>query len=101
MCFKSPSWEKTGKLGCPKSPKWESEGETWSEDEIVCLPPHLENATCAMMRCTSSCCIGPLTRSLFSHGSGHAVPGNARGLVVGLLLHCVTEGRKNVSDKPL
>ena len=33
MDFKSPVWEKNGKMGCPKSPRWESEGETWSEDE--------------------------------------------------------------------
>ena len=55
----------------------------------------LVKATCATMRCTSSGCMGPVTRSLFlkdwefgkggtelSHGPGQAVPGNARGLVV-------------------
>ena len=32
----------------------------------VCLPPHLTKATRAMMRCTSSGCMGPVARSLFS-----------------------------------
>ena len=76
----------------------------------VCLPPHLVKATCAMMRCTSSSCSGPVTRSFFPaghwelekvalscpHGPGHAVPGNARGLVDAWLPDesCVKEGRR-------
>ena len=52
---------------------------------------------CAMMRCTSSGCTGPGDNFSFpaglgvgkggtklSHGLGRAVPGNARGLVVGV-----------------
>ena len=63
------------------------------------LPPPLVKAICAVMSCMSSGCMGPVTRSLFScrmgvgrdgtllsHGPGHAVPGNARGL------SCVKEG---------
>ena len=32
----------------------------------VCLPPHLTKATCAITRCRSSGCMGPVTRPLFS-----------------------------------
>ena len=57
------------KVGCPKSPKWESEGDLGRKTK-VCLLPHLTKATCAMMRCTSSGCMGPVTRSHFSCGLG-------------------------------
>ena len=59
MDFKSLVWGDEWKMGCPKSPMWESEGEAWSEDEDA-------SSSAAMMRCTSSGCMGLLTRSLFS-----------------------------------
>ena len=52
-------------MGCPKSPMWESGDEAWSEDESVSLMA-LEKAPLATMRCTSSGCVGLVTRSPFS-----------------------------------
>ena len=85
-------------MGCPKSPKWESEGEGWSEDDSVS-----SSGSCEGNVCNDALHVigfyGPGDKiSLFQqdwelakvalscHGPGHAVPGNGRGLVVGLML---------------
>ena len=65
------------KLGYPKSPMWESEGEAWSEDESVSSSDSRENNVCN----EALHVIGSGVK--MSHGPGHAVPGNAWGLVVG------------------
>ena len=125
-------WE----MGGPKSAMWESEGEAWSEDESVSSDGSGEGNCGQRMRCTSSGCMGLVARSLsllaglvageggfeLPHGPGHAVPGNARGLVAGLPrprgplsqqenrgravtkkqrdVVRETERRRNVSDEP-
>ena len=65
MDFKSPVRGDGWKMGCPKSLMWESEGEAGRRMKMRLLPPPVK-ALCAMMRCTSSGCMGPVTRSLFS-----------------------------------
>ena len=77
----------------------------------VCLPMALVKAMCATMRCTSSGCMGLVTRSLFlaglgagkggvelSRGPGHDVPGNEWALVAGLPL---PKGTFSPQEKPL
>ena len=78
-------WE----LGCPESPIRESESEAWSEDEAwsssdsradnVCNESlHVVGSLSLLEGLTA--CKGGIE---LSHGPGRAVPGNARGLVVG------------------
>ena len=65
--FQVPGLGGEWKMGCPRSPMRESEGEARGV-KMRLLP--LVKAMSAMMRCTSSGCMGPLTRSLFSCRTG-------------------------------
>ena len=83
------------KMGCSKGARWESEGEAWSEDESVSSGGSREGNVCNALHVIGL--HGPGDKiSLFldglgagkggselRHGPGHAVPGNARGPVVG------------------
>ena len=84
------------KVGCPKSPMWESEGEAWSEDESGSSSGSREgnvgNDALHVIGLPEPggklCFLGGLGAGKggfeLPHGPGHAVPGNARGMVVGL-----------------
>ena len=85
-------WE----MGGPKSPMWESDGEAWSEDESVSSDGSREGTVCNDALHVIGL-YGPGQDLSFleglvageggfelPHGPGHAVPGNARGLVAGL-----------------
>ena len=63
--FQVPELGEEWKMGRPKSPKWESDGEAWSEDESVSSDGSQKGNMCKKTRCTSSGCMGPVTRSFF------------------------------------
>ena len=63
--FKFPSWEKNGKWAARRVQSGRVKTKL-GRNTKVCLPPHLTKAVCATRRCTSSGCMGPVTRSLFS-----------------------------------
>ena len=85
MDFKSRGWGKNGKWAAQRLHGGRVKAKLGRRMKVR-VPPHLVQAMCAMMRCTSSGCMG---RDLsfpaglggkggtkLSHGPGH-VPGNA------------------------
>ena len=63
---RAPDLGDTWRFGCPKGPMWDSEDESRSEDESVSSRGSREDTVCNDARCTSSGCMGLVTRSLSS-----------------------------------